>query len=115
MQLLLSEVFRCFKAVFRSVADPYVFTPPGSASGSVCHRYGSGSGSFNHQAKIIRKTLILLFCDFFGDFLSLKNDDHSNEQKETIVWLRFSTLKEIENKLNRLEPSLLDQGFKGLT
>jgi hypothetical protein len=24
--------------------DPYVFGPPGSASGSVSHKYGSGSG-----------------------------------------------------------------------
>ncbi len=36
--------------------DPYVFGPPGSASGSVSHKYGSSSGSFHHQAKIIRKT-----------------------------------------------------------
>ncbi len=39
-----------------SVADPYVFGPPGTASGSVCHQYGSGS--LNHQAKIVR---IILF------------------------------------------------------
>ncbi len=35
--------------------DPHVFGPP-----------GSGSGSFDHRAKIVRKTLIpVLFCDFF--------------------------------------------------
>jgi hypothetical protein len=34
--------------------DPYVFEPPGS--GSVSQRYGYGS--FYHQAKIVRKTLI---------------------------------------------------------
>ncbi len=34
--------------------DPHVFGPPGSFS----HRYGSRSGSFYHQAKIVRKTLI---------------------------------------------------------
>jgi hypothetical protein len=43
-----------------SLGDPYVFGPPGSAS--VSHKYGSdsgsGSGSFHHQAKEIRKTLI---------------------------------------------------------
>ncbi len=38
--------------------DPYVFGPPGSASGSVCHKYVSGSGPFHHQAKIVRKSLI---------------------------------------------------------
>jgi hypothetical protein len=40
------------------VADPdlYVFGPCASASGSVSHKYRSGSGSFNHLAKIVRKT-----------------------------------------------------------
>ncbi len=36
--------------------DPHVFGPPGSRS--ISQRYGSGSGSFYHHAKIIRKTLI---------------------------------------------------------
>jgi hypothetical protein len=36
--------------------DPYVFGPPGS--GSFSQTYGSGSGSFHHKAKIVRKTLI---------------------------------------------------------
>ncbi len=39
--------------------DPYGFGPPGS--GSVSQR----SGSLYHQAKIVRKTRFLLFCDFF--------------------------------------------------
>jgi hypothetical protein len=34
--------------------DPYVFGPPGSVS----YKYGSGSRSFNHQAKIVRKPVI---------------------------------------------------------
>jgi hypothetical protein len=40
--------------------DPYVFGPPGSESGSISQRYGSGSGSgsFNHQAEIARKIFI---------------------------------------------------------
>jgi hypothetical protein len=54
------------------------FGPPGSASGSISH--GSGSGSFYHQAKILR----LLY-----DFLSLKNDvnvpSKSNKQKNFFV------------------------------
>jgi hypothetical protein len=37
--------------------DPHVFGPPGS--GSTSQRYGSGSGSFCHNAKIVRKTLSL--------------------------------------------------------
>jgi hypothetical protein len=55
--------------------DPYVFGP-------------SGSGSFHHQSKIVRKIFIptpVLLCDFFFDFLSLKNDvnvpSKSNKQK----------------------------------
>jgi len=36
--------------------DPHVFGPPGSGSGFTSQRYGSGS--FYHQAKKIRKTLI---------------------------------------------------------
>ncbi len=52
--------------------DPHVFGPPGSGSWSISHKYGSGScswsGSFDHEVKIVRKTLILLFCDFFLTF-----------------------------------------------
>ncbi len=54
-----------FSSIFSSVADPdppdpHVFGPPGSGSGSISQRYGSGfgSGSSYHQAKIIRKTFI---------------------------------------------------------
>jgi hypothetical protein len=49
----------------------YVFRPPGSASGSVSYKYGSvsGSGSFHHQAKIVRNTLIsTCFETFFMTF-----------------------------------------------
>jgi hypothetical protein len=46
----------------------------GSGSGFNNLRYGSGSGSFSHQEKIVRKTLIpTVFLLLFG-FLSLKND-----------------------------------------
>jgi hypothetical protein len=36
--------------------DPHVFRP--LESGSISQRYGSGSGSFYHHAKIVRKTLM---------------------------------------------------------
>ncbi len=36
--------------------DPYVLGPPGSGSGFISTRYGSGS--FYNQAEIVRKTLI---------------------------------------------------------
>ncbi len=47
-------------------SDPYVFGPPGSISQG--YGSGSGSGSFYHQAKMVRKTLIPMFCDFFMTF-----------------------------------------------
>ncbi len=51
--------------------DPYVFGPPGS--GSIRTRYGFGSGSFNHQAKLVRNTLIPTLFWLLYDFLSVKN------------------------------------------
>ncbi len=47
--------------------DPYVFGSP-------------GSGSFYHQAKIVRKTLIPTVLWLFYDFLSLKNYKSSFEK-----------------------------------
>jgi hypothetical protein len=44
------------------------FGPPGSGSGSISTRYGSGS--FYHQAKVVRKT----FLSVLSDILSLTND-----------------------------------------
>ncbi len=61
---------------FTSVADPdpHVFGPPGSGFGSISQRYrsGSGSGSFYHQAKKVRKTLIPTALRLLFDCLSLK-------------------------------------------
>ncbi len=71
--------------------DPYVLGPPGSASGSINQRSGSesGSGSFYHQAKIVRKTLIPCVLCLLYDFLSLKNDvnvpSKSNKQTDFFV------------------------------
>jgi hypothetical protein len=44
-----------------------------SGSGSVSQIYGSGSGSFHHQEKIVSKTLISSVLCLY-DFFSLKND-----------------------------------------
>ncbi len=45
--------------------DPYVFGPHGYESWSVSHKHGfgskSGSGSFYHHVKIVRKTVICTF------------------------------------------------------
>jgi hypothetical protein len=62
MELLITVNVSFFLKVINSVADPdpnpdpdppdpHVFGPPGSIS----QRYGSGSGSFDHHAKIVRK------------------------------------------------------------
>jgi hypothetical protein len=62
------QTFHIF-SVLVNVADPdpYVFGPPGSESGSISQRYGSGS--YYHQAKIVRKKpSFLLFCDFILTF-----------------------------------------------
>jgi hypothetical protein len=54
--------------------DPSVFGPPGFGSESISQRYGSGSGLFNHEAKIVRKALISTVLGFLFDFLPLEND-----------------------------------------
>ncbi len=50
----------------------YVFGPPGSGSGSIRQKYGSGS--FYRQPKIVRKTMIPTALWILFDFLSLTND-----------------------------------------
>ncbi len=55
-------------------SDPYVFGPPGSGSESISQRYRYGSGSFYHQAKIVRKIEIPTVLWLLFDFSSLKND-----------------------------------------
>jgi hypothetical protein len=48
--------------------DPHVIGPPGSVSTS--QRYGSGSGSFNQQAKIVRTNSdSYCFVTSFGLFI----------------------------------------------
>jgi hypothetical protein len=65
--------------------DPHVFGAPRSGSTSQRYGSGSGSGSFYHQAKIVRKTLIPTVLGLLLEFLSLKNDVNlpsiSNRQK----------------------------------
>jgi ssDNA-binding Zn-finger/Zn-ribbon topoisomerase 1 len=55
-----------------------------SASGSVSHKHGSGSGSFLHQAKIVKKTLISTILWLIYDFSSLKNDVNV-----PVFWIRI--------------------------
>ncbi len=77
-------------------SEPYVFGPPGFGSGSISQKYGSGSGSFCHQAKIVRKTLIPTALCLLFDFLSLKNDGNvpsksykQKNLKKISFWLAF--------------------------
>ncbi len=82
---------------FTSGSGPYVFRPPGSASGSVIYFYGSspGSGSFHQQAKKMKKNLdFYCFETFFYNFLSLKNElsesskrnEHKNLREKKIIF-----------------------------
>ncbi len=53
--------------------------------------FGSGIGFFHHEANMVRKNLILHFCDIFMYFLSLKNDGNvlhkaiTNKHKHNIM------------------------------
>jgi hypothetical protein len=62
-----SEISKCFQSAM-GIPDPYVFGPPGSGSGSVSQRYGSGS--LYHQAKIVGKENLdsYGFVSFFTTF-----------------------------------------------
>jgi hypothetical protein len=55
-----------------SVPDPHGFRPSGS--GSTSQRYSSGSGSFYHLAKFVRKTLITPVLGLLSNILFLKKD-----------------------------------------
>ncbi len=78
--LMLKPVFRIRIRIHRIKK---VLGAPGS--GSTTQSYESGSGSFYHQAKIVRKTLIPSVLWLLLDFLSLKNYvnvlSKSNKQK----------------------------------
>jgi hypothetical protein len=87
-------------------SDSYVFGPPGSRSRSISQRYGSGSGSFYHQAKIVRKTLIPTDLLLLFDFLSLKNDvkvpSKSNKQKKPFFKLVFFGILKVNDENSRI-------------
>ncbi len=54
--------------------DPRIFGPPGSGSGFISQRCGSGSGSGSfYQAKMVRKTLISAVLWILFDLLPSKN------------------------------------------
>ncbi len=88
-------------------SDPYVFEPPGS--GSICQRHGSGS--FYHQAKIVRKTLIPTVLLLLFDFLSLENDvnvpSKSNKQQKLFLTnLFFVGLLKVNGENSRIPGSI---------
>jgi hypothetical protein len=69
--------------------DSHVFAPPGS--GSICQRYGSGSGSgtFYHQEKIVRKTLIPTVTSFGLFIFEVNVPSESNKQKNLFKTISF--------------------------
>ncbi len=60
-----------------------------SGSGSISQRYGSGSGSFYHQAKIVRKNLIPNVLWLLLDFLSLQNDVNVPSKSNKQIFFLF--------------------------
>jgi hypothetical protein len=81
-------------------SDPYVFGPPGS--GSINQRHGSGFGSFYHQTKIVRKSLIPTVLLLLFNFLSLKNYVYvplkSNKQKNFNKYFFFICLLKVNDE-----------------
>ncbi len=62
--------------------NPHVLAPPGS--GSISQRYGSGSGSFYYQAKVIRKNLdSYCFLTSFWLFISAGSESISQRHGST--------------------------------
>jgi hypothetical protein len=58
LEFLHTQISCCYISIVADPEldpDPYVFGPP--ESGSISTRYGSGSGSFYHQAKKNKKNL----------------------------------------------------------
>ncbi len=81
------SVYKQMKILPGSVADPnpdpshpYVFGPPGS--GSISQRFGSGSRSWCHQAKIGRKNLIHTILWLLEDF----KKPHPDTNPDPLVW-----------------------------
>ncbi len=90
----------------RQVEGSFVNAWCGSGSengivGSFSQRYGSGS--FYHQAKIVRKPFIPAALWLLFDFLSLKSDVNvpsiSNKQKNFILNLFFVAILKVETKI----------------
>ncbi len=84
------------------LSDPYVFGPPGSRSGSISQRYGSGS--FYHQAKIAKQNLdsycfvTTVWLFIFSFLLRLEGEwrKYQDPKPDPLVWgmdprIRFHT------------------------
>ncbi len=96
-------------SIVTSVADPDPTpTPdPGPSDPFVLFSgYGSGSGSFYHQAKIVRKTMIPSALWLLFDFISMKNDvdvpSKSNKQKIIFKSYFFGGVLKVNDKNSRI-------------
>ncbi len=110
--------------------DPYIFGPPGSGSIIINtdpalaririhhYLYGSGFGTFHHQAKIVWKTLIFTVLWLLYDFLSLKNDvnlpSKSNQQKN-FLWASWRPLTNRTGSRRRLYRSADPDPYQNVT
>jgi len=82
----------------------YIFVSPGSGSGSIRQRHGSGSRSFYHQAKIVRKTLIVLFLTSFGLFIfDLNVPSNGKKQKKFFLVSFFVGVFKVNDENSRIQ------------
>ncbi len=81
--LLTTDDLRTVLRVRIWIRRTHMFEPPG---------FGSGSGSFHHQSKIVRKSLISTVLWLLHDFISWKND--VNEPSKVISKNIFCLLLE---------------------
>ncbi len=76
------------------------FGTPGSGFGSISQRYGSGS--FYHQAKRVRKTMIPTVLWLLYDFLSLKNDINvfsKNNKQKNFKYVSFLNVSDEKSRI----------------
>jgi hypothetical protein len=77
--MVLDNQIMTNRLISTSVPDQHVYGPPGS--GSISQRYGSGSGFFYQQAKIVRKTLIPTVLFFFTFYTIYKRHGSGSTPK----------------------------------
>ncbi len=71
-----------------------------SESGSISQRYGSGSGSFYHQANKVRKILIPIVLWFLHELLILKDDVNVPSKSDVLKVTDENSMIRIRTKIS---------------